>query len=238
MDLFGGTGGVSRALRCIGFKSLVWDTQNGPQFDLGVPGVEQRLKKLIKSGRVKGICFATPCTSFSLARNRTKDIRSKAFPWGNPHPRHPISIKDQESLKLGNKLMRLTLRLVHLCIRLILPCFFENPATSRCFDTTEWKSVISKTGVHEIVFDQCSCGTRWKKPTRLIFGGVDSADLLVFENCRCHSKGVCAFSGLPHIQLTGSGPGGVPWTRRAQEYPVKMCNKIARVLSNPLGSRR
>jgi hypothetical protein len=30
----------------------------------------------------------------------------------------------------------------------------------------------------------------------------------------------------------------VPWTRRAQEYPRKMCNKIAKVLSNPLRSQR
>ena len=239
MDLFGGTGGVSKALRRLGFRSLIWDTQWGDDYDLGAPGVEKRLRKLIKSGRVKGICFATPCTSFSLARNRTNDIRNKEFPWGNPHPRHPISDHDRESLLLGNKLMLLTLRLVRICQSDGIPWCFENPATSRAFDTPEWKRIIAGPGVHEIIFDQCSCGTRWKKPTKLIFGGrIDDADLGIFENCRCNGAGACVFSGQPHIQLTGSGPGGVPWTRRAQEYPLKMCNKIAKVLSNLLRSQR
>ena len=77
LDLFEGPGGATKALRRLGFKSLIWDTQHGPQFNLGAPGVEKSLRICLKSGRVKGVCFATPCTSFSLARNRTNDIRSQ-----------------------------------------------------------------------------------------------------------------------------------------------------------------
>ena len=81
LDLFAGTGGVTKALRRLGFKSLIWDTLHGPQFNLGAPGVEKALKNFLKSGRAKGVCFATPCTSFSLARNRTNNIRNWRFPW-------------------------------------------------------------------------------------------------------------------------------------------------------------
>ena len=45
LDFFGGTGGVTKVLRRLGFKSLIWDTQHGPQFNLGAPGVEKALKK-------------------------------------------------------------------------------------------------------------------------------------------------------------------------------------------------
>ena len=200
--------------------------------------MESRLRRLLKSGRVRGVCFATPCTSFSLARNRTNDIRSRDHPWGNPRPRHPISEHDRESLRIGNKLMRLTIRLIHLCDECKIPWCFENPATSRCFLTREWQRILSWPSVHEVVMDQCSCGTKWKKPTRLIFGHVDAQDVSVFDNSRCNGQGVCIYTKCPHIQLTGSSPSGVPWTRIAQEYPRKLCDRIARILSNPSRSRR
>ena len=200
--LFGGTGGVTKALRRLGFKSLIWDTQHGPQFNLGAPGVEKSLRNCLKSGRVKGVCFATPCTSFSLARNRTNDIRSELFPWGNPTPRHPIIEHDRESLRVGNQLMKLTIRLVHLCLHLCIPWCFENPAYCRTFDTPEWQSIIAKPGVHEVVFDQCSFGTRWRKPTRLVFGCIDESDLGMSEGRVCSGHGSSfSFASKDHIQL-------------------------------------
>ena len=229
---------MSRALAKLGFRSVIWDTQQGPEFDLSLPGVERKLKKLIRSGRVQGICFATPCTSFSLARNRTNNIRSREHPWGNPRPRKPISARDAESLAIGNKLMRLTIRLVHYCLRHNVPWAFENPAFCRTFDLPEWKSLIGREGVEELIFDQCSCGTRWKKPTRLVFGCVDHADLALFEGLRCHGLERCDFTGKPHIQLTGSHPSGCPMTRLAQEYPRKMCTKLAKILASRCLSQR
>ena len=238
LDLFGGTGGVSRALAKLGFRSVIWDTQQGPEYNMLLPGVEKRLKKLIRSGRVRGICFATPCTSFSLARNRTNNIRSKEHPWGNPWPRKPISSHDAESLDVGNKLMRMTIRLVHVCLRCNVPFCFENPAFCRTFDLPEWQALIRRDGVHEVVFDQCSCGTRWKKPTRLVFGCIDPTDLGLFDGTRCHGKKVCDFSHKPHIQLTGSSASGVPMTRLAQEYPKRMAMKIAKIISSKQMAQR
>ena len=92
---------------------------------------------------------------------------------------------------------------------------------------------------HEVVFDQWSCGAPWKKPTRLIIcGGIDVQDLGMLDNCRCDASGPCVSSSKHHIQLTGSSPGGIPWTRRAQEYPRRVCDKIAKILSDPLKSHR
>ena len=135
--------------------------------------------------------------------------------------------------------MKLTLRLVHLCLHLGIPWCFENPAYCRTFDTPEWQSIIAKPGVHEVVFDQCSFGTRWRKPTRLVFGCIGESDLGMFEGRVCSGNGSsCSYTGKDHIQLTGSGPGGVPWTRRAQEYPTRLCRAIANTLSKPLRNLR
>ena len=51
LDLFGGTGGVSKALAKFGFRSVIWDTQQGPEFDLSLPGVEKKLNSIGKSAR-------------------------------------------------------------------------------------------------------------------------------------------------------------------------------------------
>ena len=39
---------------------------------------------MIRHGHVKAVMLATPCSSFSTARDRTFPIRSRLKPWGLP----------------------------------------------------------------------------------------------------------------------------------------------------------
>ena len=78
------------------------DIVHGVDHDVTRPAVEGRLLKLLRSGRVKRCMLGTPCTLFSLARNRTRVIRTPKYLWGLLDRKH-CSVKDLQNLKLGNK---------------------------------------------------------------------------------------------------------------------------------------
>ena len=68
------------------------------------------------------------------------------------------------------------------------------------------------------------------KPTKHVCGFIWDDDLNRL-NTRCHAVGgLCSKSGKPHFHLTGTGPGGICWTRIAQPYP----HGLARALSHCL----
>ena len=58
--------------------------------------------------------------------------------------------------------------------------------------------------------------------------------LAFFEKTQCCHTGVCRFCGRLHIKHGVSGPGVVPWVRRAPEYPKKHGHAHRNGLSNPL----
>jgi hypothetical protein len=83
----------------------------------------------------------------------------------------------------------------------------------------------------------CAFGARWRKPTGLLFGGVDP---LLIEKVFPSSKlckninGMCEHRrGHKHIILTGTTPQGVPWTRIAQAYPKLLAGGLARLFVAP-----
>ena len=53
--------------------------------------------------------LAPPCTTFSVAQDRTSVIRTKDEPWGI----HDLNAKDAEKVKAGNQRMRSALRVIH-----------------------------------------------------------------------------------------------------------------------------
>ena len=80
IDLFSGTGGVSRAIHSLGFEAKQRDILHGPLRDLTDTSVVNRIQREIKRNRVKGVMMAPVCTSFSRARDRTKVIRTHRYP--------------------------------------------------------------------------------------------------------------------------------------------------------------
>ena len=99
-DFFAGVGHVSRAVRRAGFSSREWEVLKGPDHDLTCPAVLKKIEQDISSSKIIAAMIATPCTSFSRARDRTRVIRSQTSPWGCNLD--GASENDLRSLKMGN----------------------------------------------------------------------------------------------------------------------------------------
>ena len=108
LDLFAGEGGVGRRCKRYGYHVIKYELNDGPEFDLTSPTVLAFIEKLIRSGKVHAVMLATPCTSFSVARDRTRPIRSRTRPWGLPHQNDA----DRERLRVGNSCARATIQIM------------------------------------------------------------------------------------------------------------------------------
>ena len=150
---------------------------------------------------------------------------------GVREPKKPLSVKDGESLLLGNRTMRSTLKLLRLFTKLKIPWALENPFSSNMW----WVPALRKhweSGVAQLAFvDQCAWGRPWCKRTHILIHGCDPVDIAALERNQCTGYRCCSFSGKAHVQLTGSSPDdGKPMTLHAQEFPAGLSRSLARML--------
>ena len=230
LDLFSGVGGVARALRRLGFSAYEYDIANGMQFDLTNEKILFKILSAIRTGKVLGVMIAMPCTSFSVARDRTAVIRSRDHPWGLPN--HQLSDRDAEKIRIGNLCLSVTLRILHACHKHHVPWILENPHSSKLWMIPQCQALVDDYKAQPSVVDFCAYGTRWRKRTTLLSGHIDPADLDRLASRSCQGrKGFCSFQQQCHFQLNGSGPGNRPWTLIAQPYPPGLCVDLAHLLS-------
>ena len=232
LDLFSGKGGVSAAWRRLGFRSFEFELQHGPASDLTSRSVLGRVLQSIRKGEVLGAMLAPPCSSFSVARDRTVVIRTAEAPWGLPS--HFLSAKDQVRVATGNRCMRSALRILKVLDQLRLPWCLENPATSKIWCLPPLQQLMQQSHVQAVTVDFCQFSTPWRKPTTLLFGNLDAQDVARLLHRQCAGPpGLCSRTGLPHKRLTGNAPDGRPWTLHAQPYPPRLCADLAFALSSP-----
>ena len=228
IDAFSGVGGVARAVRRRGFVAREYDIEHGPQEDLTDERVLRPLERDLRAGRAMGLMLGTPCTTFSRARDRTAVIRDRFFPWGKPG----VSDKDAAKLKVGNACLRASLKLIRCALKGKVPFIMENPWSSKIWLVPEVQELLKLPQVHFVRADFCCFGTPWKKPTGFMCGNLDWSDLQVLDRQCCGTPPLCGRTGSAHFQLTGSGPGGVPWTRIAQPYPRQLCAALGKIFVN------
>jgi hypothetical protein len=229
-DFFAGSGGVSRAVRKLGFTSREWELLHGENHDLTRPSVLRKIHSDIKHGKILAAMFGPPCSTFSPARDRTSVIRNKAYPWGLPH----LSQRDAEKVAVGNACFGSAFKIIRWLDKYKIPWMLENPHSSKAWYLPEL--VALQNADHTCVFysNFCQCKTRWRKRTRLLSGNLNWHDVARCQRV-CHgSNGLCSRNGQPHFHLTGSKSKGVPWTRVAQPYPVGLCHDLAYSLLAPL----
>ena len=189
----------------------------------------RRIAADARGGKLLAAMLATPCTSFSIARNRTHVIRTPAEPWGaNLGTASP---KDIACLHSGNATLIATIKLIKLFNRHKIPWIMENPATSRIWHIPELLEAFKRANAHWITTDFCGFGTRWRKRTTLVCGNLEPCDTGGLGRTCCGRHGFCSYTKKKHFQLTGSSPGGVPWTRVAQPYPRKLAAQLAKALT-------
>ena len=100
-DSFSGSDAVRKAGLRQGIECRSWDIKHGPTGDLLRRDVLLSIISDIKSGKILGIALAPPCASWSQARNRSKVIRSRQYPWGIPL--QDLTDSELASLLHGNK---------------------------------------------------------------------------------------------------------------------------------------
>ena len=169
--------------------------------------------------------FAPPCSSFSVARDRTLVIRDRAYPWGRPNlPEH-----EQAKIEVGNKCFRATLKIIRAPDFFGIPWILENPWSSKCWRLPPIVKLMSMSHVHLRVGDFCSWGTPWRKRTTFMCGNISNDDSMRLQRLCTGERGICGRTGSAHVHLTGS-KNGTPLTQIAQPYPPKLCHDLAHVL--------
>ena len=229
-DLFSGHGGVAKQCRQLGYITREWELARGIQFDLTKPAALRKLKQDINRCLVLAAMLAPPCSSFSVARDRTCVIRTKEHPWGLP--KQFLSLVDQEKVRVGNNCFRAAIRIIRWLNEHSIPWILENPASSKCWYLPQLRKLENSPNCTVVISDFCQFGTLWRKRTKFLCGNLDTQDVARIGRL-CQGRGTCDRTGRPHFQLTGSNHKGVPWTRIAQPYPAQLCKQLAFALTAP-----
>ena len=226
-DCFAGKGGVSRSIVKLGFPARRWEINDGPCGDLTKRRNMSVIKSDNKTGKLKGGMLAPPCSSFSIARDRTGVIRTRDRPYGVDN----VSEADAQRLKIGNDTAAAAITIAMLLHKAGLPWVLENPKSSKMWWLPRMIRLSKMANVTAVTTDFCMFGKPWRKRTQLLTGNLCEEERA--RLCRlCHgSRGFCQRTGQKHLQLTGSSPSGQPWTAIAQPYPAALCEQLAFVLT-------
>lgn len=231
LEIFSGTGNLGRAVaRVTGWMVLLWDICLGAEYDLRSPQKRRMILDWIRSGVILGIHLGTPCHSFTRARDvppGPPPLRSNECPLGLPN------LKPHDALKVleGNVMMRFSAAVLRMCLRFLVPATMENPQRSRIWICPPILCLFRKSMVIWTVTHYCAWGRPFKKATGFL--GVHVA-LRHLSAGVCHSskRGICQYTGCPHIHLCGRTPSGQWKTKLAEPYAPRMCNAIARDFSD------
>ena len=201
---------------------MLWDINLGAAYDLTSRAAQGVLRRIVLSAHY--VHFGPPCNSFSLAR-RGQAPRSRQYPMGKPG----LSESDQQRVRIGNTLLFFCCALMRVCSSKGILWSLEQPQSSRMWITRVMTRALRSTSARTVDTVYCRWGERWLKRTRFAFSGFSTLSNIE-ANCSC-ALGCCDFTGRHHIQLSGTAPGGTPWTQIAQPYPSALCSRIADLVS-------
>jgi hypothetical protein len=135
--------------------------------------------------------------------------------------------KDLAKVRFGNKMLEVSLSLVRICQRSHIGVSLENPRRSRIWWTPPMLRALHRGS--KVVVDFCTYGTPWQKAT--VFA-VWNGHFLESLGQTCHRVGnMCSTSGLPHVRLQGTLPGGKNMTLVAEPYPIQLCADFAKLVT-------
>ena len=128
--------------------------------------------------------------------------------------------------------LHLIVQIAMLCFHKGIPFVIENPSTSQLWITPAMQKLFKVSGAVQHLTDFCQERLPWRKRTWLVASGLPNFQ----EVCQLCSgrRGICSCSGKHHVQLCGRDDKGVFWTRKAQPYPMPLCNRIAQHVAKHL----
>ena len=234
VEVCSGSGRLSRAVSQRGGFVLQWDIQLGSAYDLTKPEIQRLLRGWVIAGKVWGLHIATPCASFSIARGGwNPSLRSSEFPLGLPD----LNDRSRMQVASGNELAQVSVGLVLLARRMMIPVTLENPASSFLFKIPSFTHTMQLPGVSIATTEFCMYGTPFRKSTKLIGFNIDLA-ALGLHRCLCKPRRLCARTFKPHVVLSGLDAQGNFKTASAQAYPHRFCTLLVRCFTNALAERR
>ena len=176
LDLFGGVGYVSKYIRGYGWQSENFDVVLDPTQDITNGSTLRSLLTRIRNREFSAIMIGMPCTSFSVARDRTCQIRSMLEPWGLLN-QSKFSEKDIKSLRNGNSIAKAVIKMLHLIMELRIPAILENPRSSRFWHLPQVKRIVAGHAASFVTCDLCQFGTKWRKRTGLLCLNLDPTQM-------------------------------------------------------------
>ena len=220
IEVFVGSAPVTNAL-CLHARivSQPWDLSLGDQFDVLKHG-EIFLQALGK-GLVQSIHLATPCQSFSKARN--PPLRSTDFPEGLPN----LTSNQQVLVDTGNSLAAFTAAAVRAAIKSDLYFSVENPQESYLWIQPLVRQISAEPGVGYTRVFYNHFGMPWLKPTVFMHNTPTLHEL---------AEGTGEVT-LPSVRLRGMVcvEGQMVFrTALASTYPVQLAEAYARLLADAL----
>ena len=193
-------------------------------------------------GRVRGRTFGaifmgTPCETFSGARTGPpgpRALRSEAHPYGLP--KGQLAPADYERARMGTLFALQSVALAHTARIAGTPWGIENPEPrdnpTSFFKLPEVVRLAAKEGVQAVDFDQCMYGSMYRKPTRILYAGVDLSGLARRCNHRPTHQfwwegGQRRYAWAPHPPLRGKDETGAYRTKAAAAYPAALAVALA-----------
>ena len=201
LEIFSGSGHFSAAwrgnARAQDVAIFEWDLLHDERADLTQRGVQQKVRGWICQGWIVATWIATPCSSWSRARDRPNGpprLRSDSFVNGLPE----LSAADQYKVDMGNRLAKFTASVMLLCARRGLPAVVENPASSRLWLAPGLAKLAAQSKAKSFQTDFCAYGTAWRKQTKFLAAHVNLGNV----ERHCCTRKLCHYTGN-HVGLVG-----------------------------------
>ena len=227
LDLFSGVGRVAKCMRKSGWSVEEVDIVHGDTHDITKPRVVRKLCQRIRNHTYDAAMIAAPCTSFSVARDRTCIIRTKREPWGLADQSR-FSANDLAALQNGNRITKAVIKILNALTQAQVPWILENPRSSRMWHLPELLRLSQSRHAVFATGDFCQYGTKWRKRTGFLCMHCNAATVSRLLGKRCTgSSGLCSRTGCRHMLLQGSGAGGKPLTLIAQPYPPRLAAALS-----------
>jgi hypothetical protein len=222
LEIFAGKSSWSRSMRRRGIGAIALDTVISNAHDVHRKFFWQIISGWIKNGSVSFVWMGTPCASWSRARHDLDGggPRSARFILGKPG----LSDADNYRVKIGNKTMNFSCRVIELCQTLEVPCALENPFTSFIWHAPRLVRA-AQNNCTDVILDFCQFSQPWRKRTRVKVWNLSCVEA---ASRLCHGRhGICSASKKPHIVLKGRSKQGISWTKIAEPYPPQLTKLLS-----------
>ena len=152
LELFSGSGEISRQLRRQGFGVVSLDTRHS---ELKICAMRSWLSP-------RCVARGTQCTLWSVAHT-TPIVRTKKYILGVPGP----TGKHKQPVLLGNATAAASAKIITACTHSRVPAFRENPSTSKLFLAPCIHALRQHPDCSEFTSDLCQYGASWKKAIKV-----------------------------------------------------------------------